>query len=110
FRLGLMPLDRWGNATDRFAGRVVLQASAPVTGLPRELSIAKGQFGCAIEGLSVAEICDLVIDVRDADGALLCKSNPLRIASSAAASYWADFHAQSGETVGAGTARDYFFF
>jgi Protein of unknown function (DUF3604) len=110
FRLGLMPLDRWGNATDRFAGRVMLQASAPVTGLPRELSIDKGQFGCVIEGLSVAEICDLVIDVRDADGALLCRSNPLRVAPSAAASYWADFHAQSGETVGAGTARDYFFF
>lgn len=110
FRLGLMPLDRWGNATDRYEGTLHLNASQPVHGLPREVRIGKGQFGLLLERLACDDSGDLVIAVHDAGGELLCRSNPLRIAPARTATFWADLHAQSGETVGAGTARDYFLF
>jgi hypothetical protein len=110
FHLGVMPLDRWGNATDQFEGSIALTSSSPVKGLPATIHIKKGQFGAVIEQLSVEQSGEVIIDLADSSGHRLGKTNPLRIASAAMATYWADFHAQSGETVGAGTARDYFYF
>lgn len=110
FGVGVMPLDRWGNATDQFEGALRLVPSRPVQGLPDQIILRKGQFGEKIDGLSVADAGEITIVLQDGSGRMLCTSNPLRIRQAETATYWADFHAQSGETVGAGTARDYFHF
>ena len=67
----------------------------------------RGEHAKSIEGLSVAEPGDLLIEVLDADGKLLCISNPLRIAAEAPLrSYWCDLHGQSEETIGTNSARE----
>ena len=46
-----------------------------------------------------------------ADGRILAHANPLRVVTSAPIRrYWADLHGQSGETIGMGTAEEYFHY
>jgi hypothetical protein len=55
----------------------------------------------------VAEPGDLLIDVLDATGRVLCQTNPLRLAADAPLrSYWCDLHGQSEETIGTNSARE----
>jgi hypothetical protein len=63
-------------------------------------------------GLIVETPDDVRIDLCDVDtGEVLARSNPLRIVAEAPLlHYWGDLHGQSGETVGAGTAAQYFAF
>jgi hypothetical protein len=83
FRLGFKGEDKWGNPSDQVEGRFALSANLPVDGLPSHVSIRRGQPAVSIEGLSVTQPGDLVIDVRDSEGRVLCHSNPLRIAADA---------------------------
>ena len=107
FRLGFKGEDEWGNPSDQVEGRFSLRANQTVAGLPAHFSMCRGQPATAIEGLSVAESGDLLIDVLDAEGRVLCRSNPLRIAADAALrSYWCDLHGQSEETIGTNSARE----
>jgi uncharacterized protein DUF3604 len=107
FRLGFKGEDEWGNPSDQVEGRFSLRANLPVAGLPAHFAMRRGQPAAAIEGLSVAESGDLLIDVLDAEGRVLCRSNPLRIAADAALrSYWCDLHGQSEETIGTNSARE----
>ncbi|RTL64248.1 MAG: DUF3604 domain-containing protein, partial [Hyphomicrobiales bacterium] len=69
FAFGIMPLDRWGNATDQYDGVLQLSGSRRIAGLPADIRLSKGQFGARIEGLSCAEAGDVRITVRDANGA-----------------------------------------
>jgi hypothetical protein len=107
FRLGIKAEDAWGNPTDR-GGTVHLSASLPVEGLPQTVDLA-GQRAVTLEGLTLRAVGTLRIDVRDADGALLTRSNPL-VTGEGPRSYWGDLHGQSGETVGINSARSYFRF
>jgi hypothetical protein len=107
FRLGFKGEDKWGNPSDQVEGRFALSANLPVDGLPSHVSIRRGQPAVSIEGLSVTQPGDLVIDVRDSEGRVLCHSNPLRIAAEAPLrSYWCDLHGQSEETIGTNSARE----
>lgn len=104
FALCLRADDVWGNPTDRIGGRFRLRATAPVAGLPENFAWPEGQRAHRIEGLSTGA-GELAIDWLDEAGALLARSNPLRIAEAPLLPFWADLHGQSGETVGTGTAR-----
>jgi hypothetical protein len=107
FRLGFKGEDKWGNPSDQVGGIFTLRANPPVAGLPKTFSIKPGEPAISIEGLSAAEPGDLLIEVRDAEGNLLCASNPLRIAARAPLrSYWCDLHGQSEETIGTNSARE----
>ncbi len=109
FRMGMVAQDRWSNPTGDVSGRFSLTANLPVTGLPEMIDIAAGELPRAIEDLRCTAQGVLEIQMRDAAGALFATSNPMRIAESLPKRlYWTDLHAQSGETVGSGTARDYF--
>jgi len=67
----------------------------------------RGEAAKSIDGLSMDQPGDLLIDVLDAAGRVLCRSNPLRIAADAPLrSYWCDLHGQSEETIGTNSARD----
>jgi hypothetical protein len=67
----------------------------------------RGEHAKSIDGLSVSEPGDLLIEVLDWNGRVLCVSNPLRIvAEPPLRSYWCDLHGQSEETIGTNSARE----
>ena len=108
FRLAIVAEDKWGNPTDDAAGTLKLQSSRPLHGLPDNIAIAKGDNPCVIENLVAADSGDLDLTVA-ANGRIAAQANPLRVVSAAPLRrYWADLHGQSGETIGMGTAEDYF--
>ncbi|MGZ3342759.1 MAG: DUF3604 domain-containing protein, partial [Reyranella sp.] len=107
FRLGFKGEDKWGNPSDQVEGTFSLRANLPVVGLPATFSMRRGAAATSIEGLSVAEPGDLLVDVLDAEGRALCQSNPLCLAPDAPLrSYWCDLHGQSEETIGTNSARE----
>lgn len=111
FRLCLKGEDRWGNPSDQCDGRFRLRANMDVAGLPAEVRFEKGRFGLILEGLQVAESGDLTLDLLDADGDVVARSNPCRFVSEAPLlPYWGDLHGQSEETIGTNSARDFYEF
>jgi hypothetical protein len=112
FRLAVLAEDRWANVVDSLERAITLKPSRPVAGLPPAIAFKPGDGPRTIEGLRLAEPGDLHIDLLDAaSGEILGRSNPLRVAAGAdLLHYWGDLHGQSGETVGIGTAAQYFAF
>ncbi|WP_421879628.1 hypothetical protein [Pacificispira sp.] len=110
FRLGIKAEDRYGNPSNQVDRTLRLTASSPVGGLPETVAFPPGQRSLVIDGLSAATAGTLDIAVHDADGSLLARTNPLMIRAGTEASWWADMHGQSGESVGLNTAREYFDF
>jgi hypothetical protein len=108
FRLALVAEDMWGNPTADAAGTLDLMASRPLAGLPGRITIAQGDGPCVIENLVASSAGD--VDLRVSTfGRFLARANPLRVATAAPLRrYWADLHGQSGETIGMGSAEDYF--
>ncbi|MCC8428962.1 DUF3604 domain-containing protein [Reyranella aquatilis] len=107
FRLGFKGEDKWGNPSDQVEGTFSLCANLPVRGLPERFSMGRGEAAKSIDGLSIEQPGDLLIDVLDSAGRVLCRSNPLRIAADAPLrSYWCDLHGQSEETIGTNSARE----
>lgn len=111
FSLGLKAEDIWGNPSDQIKGSIRLSADRPVEGLPETVSFAAGERARLIEGLSVAEECDLTVSLLTAEGGRLATSNVCRISPDYAyRQYWSDLHGQSEETIGTNSAREYFDF
>ena len=111
FRLSLKAEDAWGNPSDKIDATVQLRSNVPVRGLPPTVRFRAGGSTAVIEGLSIDEAGDTTIDVLDAGGVLLTRSNPLRVAATEPfRHYWSDLHGQSEETIGTNSARDYFLF
>jgi hypothetical protein len=108
FRLAIVAEDMWGNQTADAAGTLDLMASRPLAGLPGRITIAQGDGPRVIENLVANSAGD--VDLRVSTfGRFLARANPLRVAAAAPLRrYWADLHGQSGETIGMGTAEDYF--
>jgi hypothetical protein len=107
-RLAIVAEDMWGNPTADAAGRLTFEASRPLRGLPDSITVAKGDGPRVIENLVADEAGDLDLNVM-ADGRCVAQANPLRVVTAAPLRrYWADLHGQSGETIGMGTAEDYF--
>jgi hypothetical protein len=110
FRLAIVAEDMWGNPTEDAADTLKLESSQPLSGLPDSVTIKKGDGPCVIENLVAASAGDIDLRVT-ANGHLLAQANPLRVVTSAPIRrYWADLHAQSGETIGMGTAEEYFHY
>ena len=111
FRLCLKGEDCWGNPSDQCDQTFSLRANLAVNALPDSLTFSAGEFSRIIEGLSVAESGDLTIELLDADGAIVARSNPCRfVESSDLLPYWGDLHGQSEETIGTNSARDFYEF
>ena len=108
FRLAIVAEDMWGNPTTNANHSLKLVASRPVSGLPAHVEFKTGDGPRVIENL-VAEAegdLDLRIMTKDEE---LARANPLRVVKGAALRrYWGDLHGQSGETIGMGTAENYF--
>lgn len=111
FALCIRADDRWGNPSDCHASTLRLEANGAVTGLPESVSFTVGDPAIRIENLVAHDPGTIEIRVLDGNGAVLATSNPLVIGgASDLLPYWADLHAQSAETIGTRSARDYFVF
>jgi hypothetical protein len=108
FRLALVAEDLWGNPTANADCTLTLVPSRPLRGLPERVAIRPGEGPRVIENIIAAAAGD--IDLRvSADGEEVARANPLRVVKAAPLRrYWGDLHGQSGETVGMGSAEDYF--
>jgi hypothetical protein len=108
FRLAIVAEDKWGNPTADAAGSFALRSSMPLRGLPESVTITHGEAPRVIEGLVASRPGDLDL-IAMADGRVIAQANPMRIVTDAPLRrYWADLHGQSGETIGMGTAEEYF--
>jgi len=106
FMLGFKGEDKWGNPSHQVSGRFTLEPSLPVRGLPEAIDVQAGCLSTMIDKLRVTQTGELRVTVRDADGTVVCRSNPLRITDHGGLlPYWADLHGQSEETIGTNSAR-----
>ena len=107
FALGFKGEDKWGNPSDRVSGRFTLEASVPVKGLPASIDVREGTHATRLGKLSVADVGELRIAVKNERGEVVCTSNPMRIVrESPLLPFWADLHGQSEETIGTNSARE----
>jgi hypothetical protein len=107
FTFGFKGEDKWGNPSHRVQGRYILEPSVAVEGLPPFIDVQEGSLATRLERLVVRDPGELTITVRDAAGAVVCTSNPLRVdAAVELLPFWADLHGQSEETIGTNSARD----
>ena len=113
FRLLAKAEDRWGNPTAAEPARFRLRPSRPVRGLPDTLEIGGGERAVRVDGLSVDASGDLTIAFepeRSGSGARF-RSNAMVVKPSLGRRrYWGDLHGQSEETIGSGSAEEYFSF
>ena len=108
FRLAIVAEDIWGNPTEDAAATLALESSLPLRGLPDRIAVKKADGPRVVENLVATVAGDLNLTVTD-NGHLLAEANPLRVVTAAPTRrYWADLHGQSGETIGMGTAEEYF--
>jgi hypothetical protein len=111
FSLKLKGEDRWGNPSDRCEATFTLRASGPMAGIPKTVSLSPGRRAFEIDGLSADAPGDYMIELLDSHGAVAAKTNPLRIVPDTSfIHFWGDLHGQSEETIGTGSARQYFTF
>ncbi|MGD9866495.1 MAG: DUF3604 domain-containing protein [Hyphomicrobiales bacterium] len=111
FSLKVKGEDVWGNPSDKCDIEFALSASMPVEGLPKSVKLEPGRYMTEVSGLKAAEQGDLVITLTSADGKTSLVTNPLRLtAAGSFRHFWADLHGQSEETVGTGSAWEYFAF
>ncbi len=111
FRLCLKGEDGWGNPSDRCDAYLHLRSNTPVAGLPDGVRFTPGRHAEVIENLRVEEAADLRIDLCDETGAVLARSNPMRVVGATPLlPYWGDLHGQSEETIGTNSAREFFEF
>ncbi len=109
FQLGLKAEDVWGNPTGQATGRVRLEPSMAVAGLPLSFDYAPVDRAVTIAGLSVADEGVLRIAVF-VDDEQVGEAGPLVIRSGGRAGFWGDLHGQTGETVGINKIESYFDF
>lgn len=113
FRLLAKAEDRWGNPTSSGSSRFHPRPSHPVNGLPKSIEIGGRNRATWIDGLSVEEPGELTI-VFEPENARA--SSPFRTNTALISPelhqhcYWGDLHGQSEETVGSGSAEEYFAF
>ena len=110
FRLSLKAEDAYGNPSDQVDTELKLIPSLAVEGLPATCRFSRGERALVLEDLRVSEETVLDIEITDASGNHLARSNPMTVRAGPCAAYWGDMHGQSGESVGINTAREYFQF
>ena len=110
FSLKIKGEDRWGNPSDRCDLSVQVIAEGDILGLPETVVLTPGARAFVIDGLRVAKPGRVSLKLQTAEGDVVAASNPLVIEDSDTVHYWGDLHGQSEETIGTGSAEQYFAF
>lgn len=109
FHLGLKAEDAWGNPTVQAGGRVRLEPTIPVDGLPGEFDYDAQHRAVTLDDLSVDRPGVLRIKVF-VDDRQVAEAGPLVVREGPIAGLWGDLHGQTGETVGVDSIESYFDF
>jgi Protein of unknown function (DUF3604) len=110
FRLAIVAEDKWGNPTTDSERTFELAASHPLQGLPQHVEVKRGDAPRVIKNLVSGSEGDVELRLLS-DGEEVARANPLRVVGQTKLRrYWGDLHGQSGETIGMGTADNYFRF
>jgi hypothetical protein len=111
FWLGIRADDKWGNPSGQGAVHLKLHPHPAIDGLPEEVVLGEGAASLRLDGLAARSTGSFAIEVQDMQGKVLTRSNPVVIGGKTGVyPFWGDLHAQSAETIGSGTAREYFDF
>ena len=111
FAIRIKGEDLWGNPSDQCTETFILKSKVKIKGLPKSITLNKGSYTFAINGLSVSKPDQLCVEFYDNDGNLVFKTNPARVEENPSLRYfWGDLHGQSEETIGTGSAEQYFRF
>lgn len=111
FALKLKGEDKWGNPSDQCDVTYQLRSNIPISNLPKSVTFTPGQFAVEVPGLTVDQAGDVEIDLLDDPGNVVTQANPLRIVEKTdLIPFWADLHGQSEESIGTGSAEEYFAF
>ncbi|MEM6609309.1 MAG: DUF3604 domain-containing protein [Pseudomonadota bacterium] len=110
FALKIKGEDRWGNPSDRCDHSFRIRGQGRISGLPERIDLVPGQRAMALEGLSVTEPGRVSVALLDDDDTVVATSNPLLVEDRPMVHFWADLHGQSEETIGTGSADQYFAF
>ena len=110
FSLKVKGEDRWGNPSDGCDQTLKVVGQGDISGLPDTITLRPGSRAFEFEGLSVAKSGCVAISLQDESGATMARSNPLMIEDTPVVQFWGDLHGQSEETIGTGSAEQYFTF
>ena len=111
FSIHIKGEDIWGNPSNKCNFKFNIESNVAVKNLPKEIKISEGDFFVSIENLQVEQECECLINFFDENNNLVLKSNPITIKdSSELVHFWGDLHGQSEETIGTGSADEYFNF
>lgn len=112
FSLKIKGEDKWGNPSNQCEDTVILEreTDAEIKGLPETAHFTKGDYALIIPGLSLSKAGQTSIIVKDSKGTAIAQTNPLIVEQRDLVHFWGDMHGQSEETIGTGSARDYFAF
>ena len=111
FSIHIKGEDIWGNPSNKCNFKFNIESNVAVKNLPKEVKISEGDFFVSIENLQVEQECECLINFFDENHNVVLKSNPITIMdSSELVHFWGDLHGQSEETIGTGSADEYFNF
>lgn len=103
--------DRWGNPSNLCNHDIFLSSNLPIKSLPKTVAFPPGEFAISVDDLSADQPGNFHITLSGKDNVHLTTSNALRVATNVSLNqYWGDLHGQSEETVGTGSALEYFQF
>ena len=110
FALKLKGEDKWGNPSDKCDTQLKVEADGTIQGLPGSVHLKPGEFKLEIPGLSVSDAGRVSVRLLDESGKVVARSNPLMVENTDLVHFWGDVHGQSEETIGTGSADQYFTF
>ena len=110
FALKMKGEDKWGNPSDKCDTTLTIEAEGQIEGLPETVTFTPGQRATIIDGLSAPRPGRVSVRLKDAAGAVVAESNPLVVEDTDLIHFWADLHGQTEETIGTGSADQYFSF
>ena len=110
FTLKIKGEDKWGNPSNQCDTKLTIEADGNINGLPHSVTFKPGDFKVQIPGLTVSNPGRFSARLKDAGGNVIAETNPLGIEDTTLVHYWGDMHGQSEETIGTGSADQYFTF
>lgn len=110
FAMKIKGEDRWGNPSDRCDHTFNVVAEGEIAGLPDSVTLKPGPRAFVFDGLVVANRGQVSVQLQTKEGEVVAASNPLIIEDCPLVHFWGDLHGQSEETIGTGSAEQYFTF
>ena len=103
--------DKWGNPSNQWESIFYLKSNVEVKNLPEKIKIRKGEYYASIDELKIEHECECEIEFLNEAGESIFITNPIKIKNKLdLVHFWGDLHGQSEETIGTGSAENYFNF